>query len=193
MRDTKEKFAEALKELMKHKPLEKISVKDIVEHSDSTRQTFYRHFMDKYDLVNWVFEQLADKSFRQMGISYTLKEGLMKKFNFILEERTFFSQAFACDCQNSIKTYDYECIYQFYRNIIIQKTHEELSPDIEFLLSMYCRGSIDKTVEWATGGMERSPDEITDLLIEALPDRLKELLSDLQQRPLRKNTQDVTL
>ena len=44
---------------------------------------------------------------------------------------------------------------------------------------MYCSASIEKTVEWVTTGMERPIPELVDLLIEAMPQRLQELLSDL--------------
>ena len=50
---SKYKFADALKRLMAHTPLDKITVKEIVEECGLTRQTFYRNFLDKYDLVNW--------------------------------------------------------------------------------------------------------------------------------------------
>ena len=80
---TRNKFVASMKKLMEAKPLDKITVKEIVENSEMTRQTFYRNFKDKYDLVNWHFEQLADKSFRQMGVSLTLREGLVKKLSLI--------------------------------------------------------------------------------------------------------------
>lgn len=176
----KRKFAQAMKELMKTSPLNKITVTDIVAQSGMTRQTFYRNFRDKYDLVNWHFEELAQKSFKQMGVSYTLKEGLTKKFYFILNEKQFFSQAFQSRDYNSLLAYDYESIFQFYSQIISRKTGGHLPEDIRFLLELYCRGSIDMTVKWATTGMKLPPEQIAGLLVEALPERLKDYLSDLQ-------------
>ena len=37
------------------------------------------------------------------------------------------------------------------------------------------------TVEWVTTGMERPIPELADLLIEAMPQRLQGLLSELQE------------
>ena len=34
-------------------PVEKITVKEICDTCGVTRQTFYRNFQDKYDLINW--------------------------------------------------------------------------------------------------------------------------------------------
>ena len=56
---TKELLAQSLTELMVTTPLEKISVNDIVEHAGVGRNTFYYHFEDKFDLVNWYFQSGA--------------------------------------------------------------------------------------------------------------------------------------
>ena len=177
---TKYRFAHAMLEVMKKEPLDKITVKDIAKEADMTRQTFYRNFQDKYDLVNWYFDVLAQKSFKQMGISCTLKEGLIKKFSFIKEERLFFTEAFLHDNQNSLFNYDYECILQFYKDIIEKKLQHPIDEELFFLLRMYCRGSIYMTVEWVRNGMGMSCEEISELLIQALPKPLESLLLDLQ-------------
>lgn len=52
---TKKVLAYALKRLMASHPLSKITVGDICEACDMNRKSFYYHFRDKYDLVNWIF------------------------------------------------------------------------------------------------------------------------------------------
>lgn len=178
---TRQKLAQAIKEEMEQTSLDKITVTRIVERAGVTRQTFYRNFKDKYDLVNWHFEQLAQRSFKQMGVSLTLREGLIRKFQFLKGEKTFFTQAFRSNDCNSVVAYDYQCILEFYGEILKKKLRcRELPGDVEFLLQMYCAGSIRMTVEWVTGGMARPIPELVDLLIEAMPERLYALLSDLQ-------------
>lgn len=86
----KRKFIRALKTLMESEPLDRITVTEIVNACEVTRPTFYRYFKDKYDLVNWYFDILAQKSFRQMGVSLSLRDGLVKKFQLMMEERVFF-------------------------------------------------------------------------------------------------------
>ena len=171
-------FAQSIKDLMAKQSLDKMTVTDIVKHSGMTRQTFYRYFKDKYDLVNWYFEKLADKSFRQIGNSSTLREGLIKKFTFLLNDKIFFMQAFQSKDYNNVENYDYQCILEFYQNII-RKKMEPIPDDIMFLLEMYCHGSITMTVQWAVSGMKKTPEEMADLLIAALPPQLEQLLSDL--------------
>lgn len=176
---TRFKLAKSMKELMKSKPLDKITVTDIVENCDVSRQSFYRLFQDKYDLVNWYFEVLAQQSFKQMGVLYTLKEGLMKKFQFIEQEYVFFAQAFASQDNNSLIHYDFECIYNFYKNLIETKNKAPLTSELSFLLEMYCHGSVSMTMEWIATDRKQPIETIVDLLIEALPDKLKEQLKEL--------------
>lgn len=169
---TRYKFAKSIKELMHKQSLDKITVTDIVSNTTLTRQTFYRYFKDKYDLVNWYFRKMAEQSIAQMNEGASLKEGLMKKFQFIQEEKVFFTQAFKSNDYNSLVQYDFEYIYEFYKQMIEQKQSQKCDQQMDFLLQMYCRGSVDMTVEWVETGMKMSIDEITDLLIQALPPML---------------------
>lgn len=178
---TKYKLAGAVRELMAFTPVDRITVKQIVERCDVTRQTFYRNFKDKYDLINWYFDKLAIVSFRQMGVSLTLREGLIKKFEFIKGERCFFTAAFKSEDHNSLLQHDFDFIYEFYTDIIKKKYQREIPPDIEFLLEMYCRGSIAMTVQWVTGGMKRSTEDMAELLVRAPPPELAELLNDFKK------------
>ncbi len=93
-------FAKAIKSLIKTQPLDKITVTDIVFQAGKTRQTFYRHFQDKYDLVNWYFEKLVLKSFEEMRQGGSLQEALNLKFAFIEQEHAFFKEAFKSNDYN---------------------------------------------------------------------------------------------
>ena len=62
--NTRYRLANALKDLVRSKPLDKITVKQIADACGVSRQTFYRCFLDKYDLVNWYFERLVERSFQ---------------------------------------------------------------------------------------------------------------------------------
>lgn len=176
MTGTKLIFAKALIELIKSHPLEKISVTQITKQAKLTRQTFYRNFVDKYDLVNWYFEKLCLQSFKEMGVECTLKEALVKKFTFIQSEKAFFKEAFKMKDYNSVVEYDYRTIYNFYKNIILNKNNT-LDSNLDFLLQMYCHGSIQMTVNWVTrDNMKQDVNELADLLIEALPEGLRPYL-----------------
>ena len=79
---TKKALATALKKLMQTQPFDKISVGKICEACELNRKSFYYHFKDKYDLVEWIFDtefiaavsaaKVTDRwSFVRAPVSYT--------------------------------------------------------------------------------------------------------------------------
>lgn len=180
MRDKmKYQFANAIKVCMKKMPLEKITVTDIVLQTGVSRQTFYRHFVDKYDLINWYFEKILLESFKHMGDGKTIEEALINKFTFIQEEIQFFKVAFENDRQNNLKDYDFSLILDFYTKRIEEKTHMPLSNQICFLLEMYCQGSIYMTMKWVSGKLAITPKKLAQELITAMPVELSTLFQKL--------------
>lgn len=171
---TKYRLAESMKQLVKKKRIDAITVAEIIQLADVSRPTFYRHFRDKYDLVNWFFQKLCDRSFMQMGVSLTITKALNRKFEFLRGEKDFFAAAFSCRSQNNLMDYDYHCIYQFYSDFIKKGGEADFTPEIRFLLEMYCHGSIIMTAQWAVSGMTTPPDKMAAFLVEALPPKLRE-------------------
>ena len=177
---TKYKLAASMKECMKQMPVDKITVKNIVEGCGVARQTFYRNFLDKYDLINWYFDKLVLQSFEQIGMGHTVGESLTQKFKFIVNEKVFFTEAFRSDDRNSLKEHDFELILQFYQDLIGRKTSRPLGEDLQFLLEMYCRGSVYMTVKWVLTGMKDSPAKMSKKLVEAMPPRLAAVFDELK-------------
>ena len=54
---TKKKIASSLMNLVEKKPIDKITITDITVNCDISRQVFYRYFLDKKDLINWIYEE----------------------------------------------------------------------------------------------------------------------------------------
>lgn len=171
----KYRLAAAMKKCMERMPVEKVTVKEIVEECGTTRQTFYRHFLDKYDLINWYFDKILSESFKHMGTGETVYESLVRKFRFIEHERLFFDAAFRYDDQNSLRDHDYRKIHAFYTNMIESRTKEPLGSELNFILEMYCRGSVYMTTRWVSGEIECTPEEMAKRLVEAMPAVLAEV------------------
>ena len=98
---TSELIAESLKELTQTMPFEKITIRMITERAGVIRPTFYYHFQDKYETLEWIVQrQLLD------GIGGMLSSGLFDDslrlfFLRLGEEKNFYRRAFAINGQNS--------------------------------------------------------------------------------------------
>ena len=145
----KYRLAEAMKECMKKAPVEKITVKEITEECGVTRQTFYRNFQDKYDLINWYFDKIL-----------------------------FFRAAFKNDDQNCLRDHDFELITKFYTDRIEGNTGKKMSDKIRFQLEMYCQGSIYMTVQWVLGNHKATPETLARFLSESMPVELRDVFKE---------------
>lgn len=177
---TKYRMAEAVKNCMRSTSVEDITVTQIADACGITRQTFYRHFQDKNDLINWYFDIILHESFERMGQGETIYDGLLKKFSYIREESLFFSAGFRNDEQNNLRDHDFRMIHDFYRSMIHRKTGSYPDPFTDSVLEMYCQSSVYMTVKWVLNDMPSTDKELADVMLAAMPPSLAKLFSELQ-------------
>lgn len=177
---TKHKLAASIIECMKTTSLDRITVADIVDGCGMSRQTFYRNFRDKYDLVNWYFDELLLQYFDKIGKGEAIKESLGQKFVFMLEEKNFYLQAFKHEGQNSLKEHDLKLILWYYRKWIEEKTGQELAEEMEFMLHFFCCGCVYMTAKWVADGMKGSPEQLAERLAASMPVELAGLFESIR-------------
>ena len=151
---TKHLLAESLQELMVTTPLEKISVNDIVDHAGVGRNTFYYHFEDKYDLVNWYFQSVITRFLVERS-AYSSWDSLLAALEaYFLENRVFYCNALAYNGQNSLQQYMFE-----YLCSIFAQNARELNPDIESaetqkIGQFFAGAMMGVLIPWVSGGMK---------------------------------------
>lgn len=64
---TKENFVDAYLELLNEKDITKISIIDLTEKSQSSRQTFYYYFKNLNGLIEWAFENETKKACEKLA------------------------------------------------------------------------------------------------------------------------------
>ncbi|MBQ3078037.1 MAG: TetR/AcrR family transcriptional regulator C-terminal domain-containing protein [Clostridia bacterium] len=85
---------------MQERPFQKISVGDICERCGMNRKSFYYHFKDKYDLVNWIFDTEFLEFFS--GEEHPdFIEAMEVLCRYLYENRAFYRKALAITGQNS--------------------------------------------------------------------------------------------
>jgi probable dihydroxyacetone kinase regulator len=155
---TKYLLAQSLQELMASVPLEKISVNDIVDHAGVGRNTFYYHFEDKYDLVNWYFQTSMTRFFANQP-SYSDWKAILDNLEaYLHENRVFYVNALNYTGQNSLQEY----IYSFISAISAQRIEQcsqtlaqKLSPaDVKFAGDFLAGAILGVFIPWIQGGMK---------------------------------------
>ncbi len=153
---TKSALAIALKNLMMEKPFEKISVSDICESCGMNRKSFYYHFKDKYDLVNWIFymDFIGSIKLDSYQTAWDVIEDFCEKF---YSERDFYVEAFQITGQNSFREYVIDTIRPIVGFFIGDYYAEQNKLDF-FTISL---GDILITaiMRWLMDGMQMKPAE----------------------------------
>lgn len=104
---TKRALASSLKECMADKPLAKISIGEICAKCSLNRKSFYYHFRDKYELVNWIYDTEINKKVNESLKTMTTKEIAMMICRSIFDDRAFYLNAM--DVSGPFSFHDYFC------------------------------------------------------------------------------------
>ena len=95
MNTTKIALEASLKELLKKKPFDKITIADLTEDCGISRMAFYYHFKDIYDLVEWVCLEESTRALQGKKTSGDWQEGLLQIFEAVYENKAFIMNAYS--------------------------------------------------------------------------------------------------
>ena len=98
---TKALIGESLKVLMRNHPFEKITIKMITDEAGVIRPTFYNYFCDKYEVVEWIFNEYIIEKVRAMFEQKMYTEGLKLLFVCMKNDCAFYRKAFEITVQNA--------------------------------------------------------------------------------------------
>ena len=105
------------------------------------------------------------------------------KHIFVLKghQRTLYLLIGSVLCLWACNYYNVQTVFKFrFIQPIARKTSQPLGRELQFLLEMYCQGSVYMTVKWVLGGMKDTPREMSDKLVEAMPPKLAEVFGKLK-------------
>lgn len=174
---TQQKLSVALESLLQTNPLEKITVANICDKAELTRQTFYNYFIDKYDLVNWTFDQLFDRTFQTIYSGSDWQSTIEDFLSELYKRRKFYIPCYQYMGQNSLEAHHYDRVFECYSNQYRRIKGKELDFDELFSLELYCRGAVFMVGQWARNNMEQNPKYMTELFKIAMTDEIQKYLA----------------
>lgn len=158
---TKRALSMAMKKLMEEKPMEKIRIGDIVKLCNMNRQSFYYHFKDKYDLVNWIFYTEFIKSIEDL-LENPSWELIEKMCNFFYENRVFYSNALRVTGQNSFSEYFNEVMQPIIASQVSGIFEDD--PNKDFYATFLTDAIRVAITRWLLEGAKIPPDKFARLI-----------------------------
>lgn len=165
---TKQALSTALKELMEEIPFDKIRIADICNRCDMNRKSFYYHFKDKYDLLNWIFDTefiSFAEDFSQAEEFNEYVDAVQNICNYFYENKDFYRKALKTEGQNSFPEH-----FRSYVVPIMKLRIEHLfgESEDEFTLNFFTDAAVATIERWLLDKNCMPPDEFVNKLMQII-------------------------
>ncbi len=163
---TKRALEASLKNLLRKKPLNKITIGDIANDCGINRMTFYYHFKDIYDLVEWSCMEEAARAIDGKKTYQTWQQGFLQTFQMVLENKSFITNVYHSISREQIEVYLYTITY----DLLIGVVEEEAvglnvsESDKSFIANFYKFAFVGLLLDWIKKDMQEDPQEIIERL-----------------------------
>lgn len=180
---TKYMIAQGMKALLEKNSFEDISVGDIAKQCHISRNTFYYHFKDKYDIISWIFYSEITPIIGETSID-NWTDGLLSLCKYMQQNKNFYIKVLQVRGQNSFT----EGLIEFYSNLVENllleaKAEQIISQNqIQVLSHFYAFGLTGVLMNWAKNGMEGDPEPVVTMLEELLSGELFHKMLALQKK-----------
>ncbi len=176
---TKRALEQSLKNLLLKKPLTKITVGEIAEDCGINRMTFYYHFKDIYDLVEWSCLEDARRALDEKKTCETWQQGFLQIFEAVLQNKPFILNVYRCVHREQVEKYLQPLVDRLLLDVINEAVGEMQvrDDDKQFIAQVYSYVFIGLMLNWIKDGMREDPRLIVDRLSKLIRGSMKEALS----------------
>jgi len=176
---TKRALEQSLKNLLLKKPLTKITVSDIADDCGINRMTFYYHFKDIYDLVEWSCLEDAKRALDEKKTYETWQQGLLQIFEAVKENKPFILNVYRCVHREQVEKYLQPLVDQLILGVINEETGNMTirDEDKQFIAQIYSYIFIGLMFDWIKDDMREDPQPLVDRLARLIKGSMSEALS----------------
>ena len=163
---TKRALEQSLKNLLLKKPLTKITINDIAEDCGINRMTFYYHFKDIYDLVEWSCLEDARKALEEKKAYDTWQQGFLQIFEAVRDNKPFIMNVYHCVHREQVEKYLEPLVDRLLMGVIEEESRNITvrQEDKAFIAQVYAYIFIGLMLDWIKDDMREDPVEIVSRL-----------------------------
>lgn len=166
---TKRALSQALGELLEEKPLDKITISSITDRCGLTRNTFYYHFEDIYDLLRWEFERQSDKIMKEIEADCSA-ESFLNGLNYLYSRKKAIYHIYNSISRSSLEKYIRD-IAKKYAGAIVDRLLGSPAANTDaraIVADFYTNAFVGSIEQWLDYRMSTSPEVMSILCEEML-------------------------
>lgn len=182
---TKRKLADALKRLMCERAFEKITIQDIVDLCNMNRRTFYYHFKDIYELLEWFYHEEALKQLEINSTYDTWTNEVLYLFNYIEANKKSTLCAFKSLARQYLEDFVYKTIFPVVRNVVsdVAVDYRVKESEKDFIAHFYTVSLLGIMNHWIKSDFTPDPMEITNMTKIMVQGTMRNALERFSQNP----------
>ena len=167
-------LANSLEELLKKRSFDNITVGEIADNCGLSRTTFYRQFKDKYDCMNWVYENKIAQIIAENSDIASWKNLVYQIASFLYEKKEYFAKVNNYTEQNSLVNCIYRCGMNYAVDMVKkEKSASTVSREDYYLLHMYMTATVECINIWLREGCPGGPDFLAEMQSSFMPEVLR--------------------
>lgn len=180
---TKYALEASLKKLLKSRPLDKITINDLTTDCGISRMSFYYHFKDIYDLVEWCCIEDGRKALQGKKTYDTWKEGIYQIFEAVMENKSFIMNVYRSVGRDKIENYLHKLTYQLIADVVEEKCEgiELPQEDKAFIAEFYKYGFVGVMLDWIERGMKDDYGMIVEMMSVTLRGSIANSIHNFEQ------------
>ena len=160
---TQKALRDAMAELLAEKELRKITVQEIADKADVNRVTFYKHFLDVYDL----YDKIEEETLVELGLLVLRLEELptekvfLHLIEYISENRMVFRMIFSPNTTGQLRSKLGRLIEGLFLQIHSEKLGKDITDkELSYISCYRAQGCLAVIAKWVNGGFEESRELI---------------------------------
>lgn len=160
--DMKERIAEAAKTLLMDKHKKKLTVKDIVEECQITRQTFYYHFEDIPGLLRWVMERAIQKMLEDVQEQEEPEQRLRYFFLMAINVAPYIKKGLQSNYHDELERLMSEYIYRLFAQAMEREAlyRDCTQTEVRLLLRYHSQAVLSLLRDWT----DRDTEELDEIV-----------------------------
>ncbi len=165
--NTKAAIAGSFMELMRHRAIDAISVKELCRISGIHRRTFYYHFEDKGELIKWIYAQAVKDGAQSRNPPAHWSDRTRIVYHHVKDNRVFYNRVYRSNFAVRFSGYTQERTLMHLTNEIQKKCAARNIPDsvAKNAAMFYTQALIAFTRDWRSRGAPGDPDRIVDWIV----------------------------
>ena len=179
---TKQALIASFKKLLETEPFDKITISDITNDCGLSRQTFYYHFRDIFDMIRLIYNSESLNEIGGRGGYGTWQDKIRELFDYTLNNKSLILGTFNSKCRNDLVGYYMDVSIRKISDIVEMKSDGDIAEkDKKFIASVYAYAFVGIMVDWISDGMKESSEEMVDRVYKIVMSNFDRTLAAFRQ------------